>query len=61
VDDSRTIRERLIASLSDAVRDATLAGDLAAARTALDALNALLAAQSGAPAPVTSLLERRRS
>lgn len=48
-------RVAAIEALSTAVRDATVAGDLDAARIALDALNRLLVEQPGVPAQVLPL------
>jgi integrase len=63
-DDSGTIptspRQALVTALTNAVRDATVAGDLAAARIALESLNRLLAEPSGTPAAVADLAERRK-
>ncbi len=51
-------REIMVRALSQAVQDATLAGDLAAARIALTALGQLLQDLGGSPAPVVALRDR---
>jgi len=51
-------REIMVRALSQAVQDATLAGDLAAARIALTALGQLLQDPGGSPAPVIALRDR---
>jgi hypothetical protein len=53
-------RDAIIESLAAAVRDATRAGDVAAARVALDALNKLLGAPTGSVASVVALPRKER-
>jgi integrase len=52
-------RAALVAALTTAIRDTAAAGDLAAARIALEALNQLLGAAEGASAGVADLAARR--
>ncbi len=52
-------RDALVRALTTAIADASAAGDLSAARVALDALGRLLAEPTGAPATVVDLASRR--
>jgi hypothetical protein len=64
-DQTRAPRAALVEALTNAIRDATLAGDLAAARVALDAITRLVAdaernRATGEGAMVVDLAERKR-